>query len=68
MQTQATPSAGYLRKAEASQYLSISLRTLTEWTRKGLLPVHKPCRKVVLYAVRDLDAAMNRFRVEAVGE
>lgn len=61
-------NAAYLRPAEAAHYLSVSDRTLRDWIRRGILPHHKPCRKVCLFAVADLEKAMKRFRVEAVGE
>jgi predicted site-specific integrase-resolvase len=59
---------GYLRKADAAHYLSVSVRTLTDWQRSGLIAHHKPARKVCLYAIADLDRAMCRYRVNAVGE
>jgi hypothetical protein len=36
--------------------------------QRGLIAYHKPARKCVLFAVADLDKAMTRFRVSAVGE
>ena len=58
----------YLRKSDAAAYLSISPRTLTDWQRRGIVPHHKPCRKVCLFAVADLENAMSRFRIEAIGD
>lgn len=60
-------TAAYLRKADAAAYLSISPRTLTDWQRRGVIAHHKPCRKVCLFAVADLEKAMSRFRIEAIG-
>jgi len=56
----------YLRKAEAAEYLSVSIRTITEWQKRGLIAFHKPAKKVCIFAVADLDRAMRKYRVEAV--
>ena len=61
-------SAAFLRKREAAAYLSIAVRTLSDWQRRGIVPHFKPSRKVCLFAVADLDRAMRRFRIQAVGE
>ncbi len=58
----------FLRKKEAAAYLSVSVRTLSDWQRRGVLPHHKPSRKVCLFAVTDLENAMRRFRIQGVGE
>ena len=57
----------YLRKAEAAEYLSVSVRTLSTWQKRGLIPHYKPAQKVCLYAIADLDRAMRKYRVDAVG-
>jgi excisionase family DNA binding protein len=59
------PAAGYLRKREAASYMSVSTRTISDWMRRGILAYSKPCRKVTLFSIRDLERAMDRFRVEA---
>ncbi len=61
-------TAGYLRPEDASRYLGVSPRTLRDWMARGLVAFHKPCKRVVLFSVADLDRAMARFRVTAVGE
>ena len=61
-------SAAYLRPHDAAAYLSVSERTLRDWTRRGIIAHLKPCRKVCLFAIADLDKAMQRYRVQAVGE
>ena len=61
-------TAAYLRPAEAAAYLSVSPRTLRDWQRQGRIPHYKPARKCCLFAIADLDRAMARFRVAAVGE
>ena len=60
--------AGYLRKGDEARYLNISIRTLTEWMRRGVVAYIKLSRKVCLFRQADLDAAMERYRVTAVGE
>ena len=59
---------GYLRRAAAARYLGIAPRTLTDWQNKRIVPVHHLGRRCVLFRVADLDAAMKRFRVGAIGE
>ena len=59
---------GYLRKADAARYLGISIRTLTLWMRQRVVAYMKMSHKVCLFRQFDLDAAMDRFRLKAVGE
>ena len=63
----AAPSA-YLRRAEAARFLNISPRTLTEWQRRRIVPYCKVSHRVCLFRQADLDRALLRFRVAAVGE
>ncbi len=58
---------GYLRKADAAKYLNVSIRTLTEWMQKRIVPYAKLSHRVCLFRQADLDTAMNRFRTEAIG-
>jgi len=58
--------AAYLRPTEAARYLSVSTRTLREWTAKGVLGCHKLSHRCVLFSVKDLEKAMGRYRVNAV--
>ncbi len=59
---------GYLRKSAAAKYLGVSIRTLSDWARMRLVAHIKPSNRVCLFRVEDLDAALNRFRMAAVGE
>jgi len=59
---------GYLRKAAAAHYLNISVRTLNEWQSKRIIPFIKISHRICLYRIKDLDSAMDRFRIKAVGE
>jgi hypothetical protein len=59
---------GYLRKSEAARYLGIAERTLSAWMTRRLVPYVKVSHRVVMFRIADLDRAMERFRVKAVGE
>ena len=59
---------GYMRKGDAARYLNISIRTLTDWMRSGIVACMKLSRKVCLFRQMDLDQAMTRYRVNATGE
>lgn len=58
----------YLRRREAAAYCGVSLGTLDAWVRKRLLPVIRPSVRTVLLRRSDIDRALDRFRVTAVGE
>ena len=59
---------GYLRKGDAARYLNISIRTLTDWMQRRIVPFIKLSHRVCLFRQADLDASMNRFRTNAIGE
>ena len=59
---------GYLRKQEAAQYLGISIRQLTEYMQRRLIPYMKISHRVCLFRVVDIDQALERFRIDALGE
>jgi excisionase family DNA binding protein len=59
--------AFYLRPAEAIKVLPISRRCLSNWQRRRLLPFYKVGR-AVMFKRADLEHALDRFRVAAVGE
>ncbi len=61
-------TSAFLRRKQAAVYLGISERALSEWQRRGIIPFYKPARRVCTFAVADLEKAMRRFKVEAVGE
>ena len=58
----------YLRRAQAAQLLTISLGTLDGWIKNGTLAVIRPSPRTVLLRRSDIETAMERYRVEAVGE
>ena len=49
-------------------FSGVTIRPVRDWQRSGILAYSKPCRKVCLFATADLEKAMRRFRVQAVGE
>lgn len=57
-----TVEPGYLRQADAAQYLGISKRTLHTWTNEKLIPVSRMSRRCLLYSRVDLDKVIARFR------
>ena len=61
-------SQDYLRPREVCRILGISLRTLSEWRRRRIIPYHKVSHRVVLFRLRDVDRALERFRIKSIGE
>lgn len=59
---------GYIRRKEAAKYLGISLRTLTDWQSRRIIPFVHIGHRLTLFRIVDLDRAMSRFTVNAVGE
>ena len=59
---------GYMRREEAAKYLGISLRTLTDWQQNRIIPFRPVSHRVTLFRLADLDEAMKRFLVKAIGE
>ena len=58
----------YLRPEGLAARCGVSERTIRDWQRRGLIPFYKPSRKITLFAIADVDRALSRFRVQAVGE
>jgi excisionase family DNA binding protein len=59
--------AGYLNRDQAAAYLNVAPRTVSEWQARRIIPHIKCGRKCVRYRASDLDAAMARMTVRAVG-
>ena len=57
----------YMRRDAAAKYLGISPRTLSDWQRRRLIPFIKPARKCTLFKRDELDRAMARLTVQAIG-
>lgn len=66
--TAQTPAAGWLRPDGAARYLSISRRCLGSLTRERVLPFVRLSHRVILFRRQDLDRALARRLVKAVGE
>ena len=62
-----TTQAGYLRRAQAANYLSISIRTLANLQNARAISFSK-IGKSVLFRITDLDNFVSKFRVNAIGE
>jgi len=60
-------AALYLRPTEATKLLPVSRRTLSNWQRRHVIPFYRIGR-TVLFKRADIEAALERFRVKAVGE
>ena len=59
--------AGYLRPPAAAEYMGLSVRHVRALTRRRVLPVIRLGKRCALYARADLDRALAKFRVSAVG-
>lgn len=57
----------YLRPDQAIEVLPISRRCLSNWQRRHLIPFYRVGR-TVLFKRTDIEAALERFRVSAIGE
>lgn len=57
----------YMRRDAAAKYLGISPRTLSDWQKRRLIPFIKPARKCTIFKRSELDSAMARLTVHAVG-
>jgi excisionase family DNA binding protein len=66
MKTTSAERPGYLRRAAAARYMSVSLRALAEYQKRRQIAFHK-IGGSVLFKVADMDAFIERFRINAVG-
>jgi excisionase family DNA binding protein len=66
-QTTSEVKPGYLRREDAAVFLGVSTRTVSDWQRKRIIPFVQAGRKCILFPVAGLDAAMQRFTVNAIG-
>jgi excisionase family DNA binding protein len=58
---------GYMRKNAVADYLGVSLRQVTVLMRRRVLPYSKIGGRLVLFRRADVDAAIDKFRITAVG-
>ena len=66
-QHQNTCSRQYLRRKHVLAEYPISGRTLTKWQQRHIVPFHK-IGKTVLFRRDEIEAALNRYRIAAIGE
>ena len=59
---------GWMRRDEAARYCKISPRCLSLWQSRRLVPFVKVSHRVCLFKAADLDKALSRLTVKAVGE
>ena len=59
--------APYLRPDQAAQLLQISRRNLSNWQRRHVIGFYRIGR-TVMFKRTDIESALERFRVSAVGE
>ena len=57
----------YLRPDEAAHVIGVSRRTLSAWQSARVIPFRRVGR-TVLFAVADIQQALDRFKVMAVGD
>jgi excisionase family DNA binding protein len=58
--------AAYLNREQAAQYLSVSVRTISELQKRRAIPVVRIARKCVRYPISGLDAFAGKFTEKAV--
>lgn len=69
---QKTDTAGaiespYLRgQREAAKYAGVSVRCISTWQARRIIPFLKPAAKVVLFRKADIDRALTRYEIGAV--
>ena len=64
----ASVDSEYLRgQAQASRYARVSRRCISEWQARHIIPFIKVGRKCVLFRKSDIDAALRRYEVPAIG-
>lgn len=62
--TATEPAPAYVRKAELAKILSVSPRTIDTWIAARIIPVIAPSRKLRLFDVEAVKAALKeRFEV-----
>jgi len=60
-------NAPYLRPDEAAKLLGISRRCLSNWQKRRVIAFYRIGRTVI-FKRADIEAALSRFRINAVGE
>jgi excisionase family DNA binding protein len=55
---------GYLTKKQAAEYGGCGQRTIDRWRSNGDLPFYRLGARKVLFKAADIDAYLQRFRVD----
>lgn len=64
----ASVDSDYVRgQAQAAKYAKMSKRYVSDLQKRRILPYIKVGRKCVLFRKSDIDAALRRFEVPAIG-
>jgi hypothetical protein len=61
-----SPERLYRLGPTAEQY-SISPRTLRQWANRRLVPCYRPTKRLLLFKLSEVDAALSRFRTGGRG-
>lgn len=61
-----TATNKHIKTGEASQYLGISRRTLSEWTEKGRIPCFRLGTRTTVYSIEELDSFLEAHRLGRV--
>jgi len=59
---------GFMNKVEAAAYMGIGKRDLSKLVQRRMIPYRRLSRKTWLFTVAELNQAIDRFRIAAVGE
>ena len=60
-------SNNYMRRPAAAKYLGVSVRTVSAWQKRRLIPYIKAGRKCTIFNRDQLDRAMEKLVVRSVG-
>ena len=67
-QTSTGADSEYLRgQAQCAKYARVSRRCISEWQARRIIPFIKVGKKCVLFRKRDIDAALAKYEVSAIG-
>ena len=67
-QTTTGADSEYLRgQTQCAKYARVSRRCISEWQARRIIPFIKVGKKCVLFRKRDIDAALSKYEVSAIG-
>jgi len=56
-----------IRKRDLAKELNVSLRTIDNWVRKKLIPVHRFSSRLLRYDLRKVQNALDKYEVIEAG-